>query len=48
MNVVITLVLDVGEQDSTQDAIKSAQNQMRSLDFEELIDSGLMEYVMDE
>ena len=38
MDVKIKLVLDVGEQDSTSDAIESAKNAMRGMDFDELID----------
>lgn len=38
MIVKTTIILNVGEQDSTQDAIESAENQMRSMELEELID----------
>jgi hypothetical protein len=38
MIVKITLVLDVCEQDSTKDAIEVAKNQMRGMDFEELVE----------
>jgi len=47
MDVQIKLTLDVGgEQDNTQDAIESAQNQMRAMDFEELIK--IMDYRIDD
>ena len=42
MYVEISLTLDVGKQDSTSDGIESAQNVMRGMDFEELIE--IMEY----
>lgn len=38
MYVEISLTLDVGEQDTTSDAIESAKNAMRCMDFDELID----------
>ena len=46
MDVQITLTLDVGEEDNRQDAIESAQNQMRAMDFEELI--AIMNYRIDD
>ena len=38
MNVQITITLDVGEQDSTKDAIESAKNQLRSMSFEDALE----------
>ena len=38
MFVEMTMVLDVEKQDSSKDAIESAQNQLRSMDLEEMID----------
>jgi len=38
MFVEIKITLDVGEQDSTKDAIESAQNAVRAMDFEALLD----------
>jgi len=35
--VTATIGINVGEQDSTKDAIESAQNQIQSMDIEELI-----------
>ena len=46
MDVQITLTLDVGKEDNRQDAIDSAQNQMRAMDFEELI--AIMNYRIDD
>ena len=46
MDVQIKLTLDVGEEDSTQDAIDTAQNQMRAMDFEELL--AIMDYRIDD
>ena len=38
MLVKMILMLDVEKQDSSKDAIESAQNQLRSMDLEEMID----------
>lgn len=42
MYVEIKFTLDVEEQDSTSDAIESAQNQIRSMDSADLVN--MMEY----
>ena len=44
MYVEIKLVLDVEEQDNTQDAIEAAQNQIRSMDSRDL--DNMMEYTV--
>ena len=38
MNVEIAITLDVEEQDSSGDAIQAAQNQLRSMEIEDIID----------
>lgn len=38
MLVQVTIVLDVGEQDNTEDAFDSARNQLRSMDSEETLE----------
>lgn len=42
MNIEIKLILEQGEQDTTNDAIEIAKNALRSMDLEDLID--LFEY----
>lgn len=37
MIVRITIVLDVGEQDSTKDAIEIAENQIREMDGRDIV-----------
>ena len=43
MYVWVTLVLDVGEQDSTSDAIETAKNAMTAMDYIVLIED-VMEF----
>ena len=38
MLVKITIVLDVCDQDSTKDGIDAAKNQLRGMDFEEILE----------
>ncbi len=38
MLVKLTIVLDVGNQDNTKDALESAKNQMRAMELEEMLD----------
>lgn len=38
MIVQITIMVDVGEQDTTKDGIESARNQIRTMDLEDVID----------
>ena len=47
MYVRIEMLLGVGEQDSTQDAIETAKNAMREMCFDELIDD-VLEYDVQE
>ena len=42
MTIIVRLALDVGEQDSRENGYESAMNQMRTMDFEELL--GIMDY----
>lgn len=38
MLVKIVVILDVEEQDSTKDGIEAAKNQLRSMEFEEILE----------
>jgi hypothetical protein len=40
MEVVLTITLEVGQQDTTNDAIESAQNQLRAIPFEDVLAIG--------
>jgi hypothetical protein len=46
MFVRIEMLLDVGEQDSTQDAVEFAQNEIRNIDSRDLVN--IFEYEVQE